>query len=176
MYPLYIYGYGLVAGITDYGTHMDFQIWLIPLLSLVGGAAGAAVINGWFGLHKLKADKDTEHATWRRNEKRSAYVDFLVECEAVASQYRILTLNHDEVMDETDLDAVSSHYWRIQIMAPGKIAAEADNMMLALTLARDCVAMRSHDYDEEYMQRMGTYDQARLEFCSLVSTDLGLGR
>lgn len=56
---------------------MEFQIWAVPLLSLLGGAAGAAIINNMFGIRKQKADRLEEHDRWLRNEKVEAYSGFV---------------------------------------------------------------------------------------------------
>ncbi|MBO1269682.1 hypothetical protein, partial [Arthrobacter cavernae] len=56
---------------------MDLNDWLLPVLSLIGGAAGAAVINFGFGLWKLKADRKDEHSRWLRDQRQVAYVDYL---------------------------------------------------------------------------------------------------
>ncbi|MEZ2389066.1 hypothetical protein AB6813_05850 [bacterium RCC_150] len=50
---------------------MDF--W-IPLL---GGALGAALINGILALHKLRRDRLNEHEQWLRNEKIETYSQYL---------------------------------------------------------------------------------------------------
>ncbi|MCZ9882021.1 hypothetical protein [Arthrobacter sp. B2a2-09] len=50
---------------------MDF--W-IPLL---GGALGAALINGILALYKLRRDREVEHDQWLRNEKRDVYQEYL---------------------------------------------------------------------------------------------------
>lgn len=68
---------GWAACVSGYGTAMDFQIWLVPLLSLVGGATGAAIINNMFGIRKQKADRVEEHDRWLRNEKVEAYSGFV---------------------------------------------------------------------------------------------------
>lgn len=52
------------------------EFWL-PLL---GGAAGAAIINGLIALYKLRRDKNDEHSQWLRNQQLAAYVDFLDTC------------------------------------------------------------------------------------------------
>jgi hypothetical protein len=47
------------------------------LLPLLGGALGAAVINGVLALYKLRKDKSDEHWQWLRNQRLDAYVAFL---------------------------------------------------------------------------------------------------
>lgn len=47
------------------------------LLPLLGGALGAAIINGILALYKLKKDKSDEHWQWLRNQRLDAYVAFL---------------------------------------------------------------------------------------------------
>lgn len=56
---------------------MDIQTWLIPLLSLVGGAGGAAIINTLYGIKKQKQDRIDEHARWLRDRKLEVYSEFL---------------------------------------------------------------------------------------------------
>lgn len=59
---------------------MDF--W-IPLL---GGALGAALINGVFAFFKLRHDKLTEHGQWLRDQQLTAYAD-LVDSTQAAMQW-----------------------------------------------------------------------------------------
>lgn len=80
-----------------YGTAMDFQIWLIPLLSLIGGAAGAAFINGWFGLHKMRRDRADEYDRWLRNEKVEVYSSFV---DAALAAYDTVPLLRPRDPDE----------------------------------------------------------------------------
>jgi hypothetical protein len=47
------------------------------LLPLLGGALGAALINGIVAVYKLKRDRLTEHDQWLRDAKLEAYSDFL---------------------------------------------------------------------------------------------------
>ncbi|MEW1821750.1 hypothetical protein AB0323_13340 [Arthrobacter sp. NPDC080031] len=55
---------------------MDF--W-IPLL---GGALGAALINGIVALYKLKRDRQVEHSQWLRDAKQEAYANFFRGADA----------------------------------------------------------------------------------------------
>ncbi|GAT87073.1 hypothetical protein CVCC1112_1732 [Paenarthrobacter nicotinovorans] len=48
--------------------------FLIPLL---GGALGAALVNGVLALYKIKRDRQTDHDQWLRNAKLEAYTEFL---------------------------------------------------------------------------------------------------
>lgn len=50
---------------------MDF--W-IPLL---GGALGAALINGVLALYKLRHDVDLEHSQWSRNKRQDVYLGYM---------------------------------------------------------------------------------------------------
>lgn len=76
---------------------VDFQIWLLPLLSLIGGAAGAAVINGWFGIFKLKADRVDEYDRWLRNQKVEVYSAFI---DAAFTAYQTVPLLRPKDVDE----------------------------------------------------------------------------
>lgn len=75
----------------------DIQIWLVPLLSLIGGAAGAAIINGWFGLHKMGRDRTDEYDRWLRNEKVEVYSSFV---DAALAAYDTVPLLRPKDPDE----------------------------------------------------------------------------
>ncbi|WP_457950428.1 hypothetical protein ACTAQI_07550 [Pseudarthrobacter sp. alpha12b] len=47
------------------------------LLPLLGGALGAALINGIIALYKLNRDKSDEHDKWLRDNKQEAYARFI---------------------------------------------------------------------------------------------------
>lgn len=64
----------------SYGTAMELQDWLGPLL---GGAIGAALINVVFGFWKHQADRKNQHRRWLRDKKLEAYVDFFESSKRV---------------------------------------------------------------------------------------------
>jgi hypothetical protein len=57
------------------------------LLPLLGGALGAAVINGVLALYKLKKDKSDEHWQWLRNQRLDAYATFLEATDKVQRSF-----------------------------------------------------------------------------------------
>lgn len=68
---------GSLGGDLEYkesAQRISFMEFLLPLL---GGAFGAAVINGILALYKLGKDKSDEHWQWLRNQRLDAYVRFL---------------------------------------------------------------------------------------------------
>lgn len=56
------------------GSLVLMEFWL----PLVGGAVGAAVINGIFAFYKLRHDTALEHDQWRRGTKLDEYRAYLV--------------------------------------------------------------------------------------------------
>lgn len=55
---------------------MDTQAWLVLVVSLIGGAGGASIVNTVYGMKKQKQDRIDEHARWLRDSKLEAYSEF----------------------------------------------------------------------------------------------------
>lgn len=47
------------------------------LIPLIGSAFGAALINGFFGIYKIRRDVESEHVQWRRDQRQAEYTKFL---------------------------------------------------------------------------------------------------
>lgn len=68
------------------------EFW-IPLL---GGALGAAVINGILALYKLRRDKEEEYKQWTRNEKLKTYTEFLSDLNPLSKRTVIMLGGQDK--------------------------------------------------------------------------------
>lgn len=113
---------------------MDF--W-IPLL---GGALGAALVNGIVAVYKLHRDREIEHEQWLRDQKVELYSNFL---DAYTELYKQIQLAKDDGRMRSDLDPYVSQAspTRISLIAPDEIAAMANRihqqlmwLVLALSL------------------------------------------
>lgn len=128
-------GYGFRARMTrmnGYPAEMDIQNWLIPLLSLVGGAGGAAIINTIYGMKKQKQDRIDEHARWLRDKRQEAYLDFFESTRRVLNLAVATKSGDDSGELDKSLDQVNGS--PIRLLAPVEIQAAAE-------LARDDVSL-----------------------------------
>lgn len=159
--------------LNGYGTAMDFQIWLVPVLSLIGGAAGAAIINGAFGIKKLKADRRDEHQRWLRDKKQEAYVEFLEGSRVV------LNLAFQDVSDgnlsqlNDAADAVKGS--PIRLLAPREVIDRFDK---AYDIMAECVAIaRDGDLSpenrtEQLANLRGDVEGIRTDLAAICRADL----
>lgn len=74
------------------------------VVSLIGGAGGAAIINMVYGMKKQKQDRIDEHARWLRDKKLEVYSEFF---GASFSAFDSAPLAPPEGLDEA-LDVVRS--------------------------------------------------------------------
>jgi hypothetical protein len=75
---------------------MDF--WIPPL----GGALGAAFINGVVAVYKLQRDRAIEHEQWLRDQKLELYANFLDSYEELYKQIK-LARNDGDTSDRAGL-------------------------------------------------------------------------
>lgn len=107
---------------------MDF---LIPLL---GGALGAALINGVFAYLKLNHDKLTEHEQWLRDKQLASYADLADSTQAamqwVASAYKI---DSRQARSEAGLAMMAStKAGQLVMLAPSATLDAANDMIMSL--------------------------------------------
>src|SRR4051794_21326420 len=98
---------------------MDF--W-IPLL---GGALGAALINGLFGWWKHSAERKAEHDKWLRGQRQEAYVSFMRGVSDAVKEIQVLPGR------EPNFEAIEKALREIKpgmirLVAPKEIVAAAD--------------------------------------------------
>ncbi|MBT2530967.1 hypothetical protein J7E83_02290 [Arthrobacter sp. ISL-48] len=119
---------------------MDLQPWM-PLFALLGGAVGAAVINGFFGFKKQKSDRNEEHARWLRDKKQESYVEFFETSRVVLNlvYHTESEKNRSRLTDAADVVKGSP----IRLLAPREIvdlfdkAQEGMGKCLAVALDED---------------------------------------
>lgn len=152
---------------------MDFQIWVVPILSLIGGAAGAAIINGAFGIKKLKADRRDEHQRWLRDKKQEAYVEFFETSRVV------LNLVFQDVSEGNRLqlsEAVDSVKGSpIRLLAPKEVVDRFDK---AYDMLAKCVAI-AYNGDlppeartEQLAKLRGDVEGIRIDLVAICRADL----
>lgn len=152
---------------------MDIQIWLIPLLSLVGGAGGAAFINTAYGMKKQKQDRIDEHARWRRDRKLEAYVEFMESTRLVLN----LAVHAESDADRRKLQSTAL----VLKMSPMKLLAPAEVNDLAETVRLDSdklvdLAMNENLSDDSRNELMnaehGDFSKRRSVLAKLCREDL----
>jgi hypothetical protein len=153
---------------------MDFQIWAVPLLSLVGGAAGAAIINGAFGIKKLKADRRDEHQRWLRDKKQEAYVEFFETSRVVLNRaFQDVPEGNDQSQLSDAADAVKGS--PIRLLAPREIIDRFDE---AHAIMGKCVAIaRSGELApavraKRLAELRGDVEGIRIDLAALCRADL----
>jgi hypothetical protein len=119
---------------------MDF--W-IPLL---GGALGAAIINGVFAFFKLKHDKRAEHDQWLRDHQLTAYADQVdstkTAAQWVASAYKIDSWKTRN--DEGLAIMASLKTGQLVMSAPSATLTAADDMINSLYDIAEQVSHHGH--------------------------------
>ncbi|MFF2297394.1 hypothetical protein [Arthrobacter sp. NPDC058127] len=104
---------------------MDF--W-IPLL---GGALGAAIINGVFAYFRSKHDKLTEHGRWLRDQQATAYAA-LIDSTREASQWVLSAykIESEQERHEQGLAVLASlKSGHLVMLAPDATLKAADDMI-----------------------------------------------
>ncbi len=104
------------------------------LLPLLGGALGAAVINGVVAFYKLRRDASVEHEQWLRDRQVTAYADLIDSTKAAtlwaSSAYKIESeeIRHEEGLAITAL-LKNGH---LVMLAPDATLKAADDMITSL--------------------------------------------
>lgn len=94
---------------------MDWN-FLTPLL---GGALGAAFINGLVALYKLNRDNADEHEKWMRDNKQEAYARFIsAVVEATLTQ-------HPEEKAKEAQQKQTATLSEVRLVAPANVTAAA---------------------------------------------------
>jgi hypothetical protein len=116
------------------------------LLPLLGGALGAALINGLFAFFKMKHDKLTEHDQWLRGQQVAAYADLIDSVKEarlwVASAYKIedwKTRNDEGLAVMGTLKSGS-----LVLVAPPATLTAADDMINSLYDFAEAVSLHGY--------------------------------
>lgn len=157
----------------SYCASMDFQIWVVPILSLIGGAAGAAIINGAFGIKKLKADRRDEHQRWLRDKKQEAYVEFFETSRVVLNLafQDVSEGNESQLSDAADAVKGSP----IRLLAPTEVIDRFDR---AYDVMAECVAiarngdLSAEDRTEQLAKLRGDAEGIRIDLAAICRADL----
>jgi hypothetical protein len=152
---------------------MDFQPWL-PLFALLGGAAGAAVINLGFGWWKVRADRKDEHSRWLRDQRQAAYGDYLESTRRLFEWLTFTGLSSEESRDELVEHLGKVDKAQVLLLGPLEVCDAAEALyrslqdMLACRLAPEDPAMGIYSADES-LQR---YSRSKDKFLRLCREDL----
>lgn len=151
---------------------MDF--W-IPLL---GGALGAAIINGVFVFLKLRHDKLTEHEIWLRGTKQQAYTKFVSAVTAAVGNAYVADLAYPQnafvAFDEVKLVGPSEviHTGKKitdQIVEIGRLTSAQRSMVPEPDANEDAL----HEIDVEVRKRISELGNLTRKFVSLARKDMG---
>ena len=158
-------------------------LWLVPIFSLIGGAGGAAIINGAFGIKKLKADRVDEHQRWLRDQRQVAYVAVLDSTRHVYEWLTFKGLGTQENRDELLLHLGKVDMAMVRLLGPKDISDAADALyrslqdMMVAKMAPIAVAQAAPvdlaigiPSEEEALNRYGA---AKKELLRLCREDLG---
>jgi hypothetical protein len=146
------------------------------LLPLLGGALGAAFINGAIAVYKLKRDKNDEHSQWLRNQKLTSYVEYLDTCRAIDNFAK--TAWRKEKTDRylelsTLVDAVQVTTARL--LAPKSVTEAMDVMLEAVLRLGRLSATQGHPPTHEEFQKLWKdYGDARAHVGVCLRSDLGV--
>lgn len=163
---------------------MDF---LIPLL---GGALGAALINGVFGLYKIRRDAETEHVQWRRDQRQSEYTKFLTNLfnvkhhlEAVWDD-RKYPQNEDDKADPwveilENVTVLMQQRHVLFLISPQPVLAFANDVTGSLDALLQIAARTKLNPKTDELKAAWAETNARLEtaidgFIGIAKLDLGL--
>jgi hypothetical protein len=104
------------------------------LLPLLGGALGAALINGVFAFFKSKHDKRAEHDQWLRDKQVTAYAELIDSVKAATlwanDAYKI---ESDQTRHDEGLKVMGSlKSGHLVMLAPDATLKAADDMITSL--------------------------------------------
>lgn len=140
---------------------MDF--W-IPLL---GGALGAALINGIVAVYKVQRDRAIEHEQWLRDQKLELYANFLDSYEEL---YKQIKLSGQDTDTNTNLDAfiAAASPTKLILVAPEPVATMARSIydqLLWLNLSRGLRPAPHNLPDDErkYGEMSRNFEQAVID-------------
>lgn len=155
---------------------MDLNDWLLPVLSLIGGAAGAAIINFGFGLWKLKADRKDEHSRWLRDQRQVAYADYLGSTRRLFEWVSFEGFARLETRDEllTHLGKVETAL--VRLLAPNEVRDAADAVYRSLHFLMISKMPLEGDLERGFYSEKEAakrYSETHEELLRLCRADLG---
>lgn len=156
------------------------------LLPLLGGALGAALINGVLAVYKLRHDVDLEHRQWSRNQRQETYFAFLSAVTDAKSAFDRAfydtATNKEASRSECDraMAAVQKLRPEIFLVAPPYVfkggATDIEHALFGLSKrlqdAEDKARLEVEDMDE-WDAAAGKLDMAMYYFIQLARADLG---
>lgn len=119
------------------------------LLPLLGGALGAAIINGVFAFFKLRHDKRVEHDQWLRDHQLTSYAG-LVDSTKTAAQWVSSAYKVDSWKarnDEGLAIMASLKTGQLVMSAPSATLTAADDMISSLYDMAEQVSIHGHAPD-----------------------------
>lgn len=157
------------------------------LLPLLGGAVGAAIINGVVGYLRLKADRSDAdskwkreqqeaHETWTRNKKEEAYTEFLGEVQTFI--HRFGRYNHEHgtpVKDVLEASGVVKNH-RLLLLASPEVRAAQRDIGVEINKARAILSrpMPPRPKDPALAELSKAFHVKRDAFLAAAQRDLGL--
>ncbi|XAS74075.1 hypothetical protein VUN82_09700 [Micrococcaceae bacterium Sec5.1] len=160
---------------------MDF---LFPLL---GGAVGAAVINGIVGYLRLKADRsDAEskwtrdrkdaHESWVRTKKEEAYTEFLEDVQTFIHRYSRYNNEHGSTVKEVlaASGVVKNH--RLLLLASTEVRAAQKSLGMEINKARRILSQPHppRPKDPVLYELSKSFHEKRDALLAAAQRDLGL--
>lgn len=147
------------------------------LLPLLGGALGAAAINGVVALYKLRHDVDLEHRQWSRNQRQETYFAFLsavTDAKAAFDRAYYDKATGKEVSFsecDTAMAVVQKQRPEIFLVAPPFVVTGASDMERALYGISK--ALREAEDMDEWDAAGEKLDMPMYYFIQLAKADLG---
>jgi hypothetical protein len=155
------------------------QFW-IPLL---GGALGAAIINGLFSFYKIRHDAALEHGQWRRDLKFEAYKRFFESIH----EFSVTTqgLKNGSIEGVTGAQELEASYEKMvtaqtlfSLVCPPQ-ALDTINAVSGASgdLLAACIGLHklpSTETQEAYVEAQGRFRSSQAELMMMCQRDLGL--
>lgn len=135
---------------------MDF------FLPLLGGALGAAFVNGLFTWWKYTAEKKDAVLVWRRDQKTEAYAAFLLEVDNSFA----FVLQDADVDPNTFLAPAFRELNRVKMFGPAAAADAGERLLVRLSAFLSAEGDRAGKYN--------AYHEAYRQYLKLMRKDLGI--
>lgn len=154
------------------------------LLPLLGGAVGAAIVNGAFAFFKQKSDVSLEHERWQRDQRRVEYGKYL---QAVTDYTSVLhrsaagALVGQEAADQllATQDAFLKAGSQLQLTSPPELVRCSTKVKDAISemvraFAGQVAVEESGAITPEWEAAMGSHTRAMTDFMILARHDIGM--
>lgn len=142
-------------------------LWLMDFwIPLLGGALGAALVNGIVAMYKLRRDREVEHEQWLRDQKLELYANFL---DAYTELYKQIKLARSAGSMPPNFDSFISQAspTRISLVAPDEIARMANDiyqqlLWLVLTLSLKPAPANVAEDERKYGEKSRVFESAAI--------------